>query len=59
MLGGIVALYANGREEQNIYILTGGIVLLMLGIYRVSRTVPSKSEKEEPSFIREEKIEEE
>lgn len=54
-----MALYANGREEQNIYILTGGIVLLMLGIYRVSRTVPSKSEKEEPSFIREEETEEE
>ena len=58
-MGGIVAFYANGKEEQNTYILIGGIILLMLGVYRISRTIPSKSEKEEPSFIHEEKQEEE
>jgi len=31
----------------------GGIVLLMLGIYRISINIPSK-EEEEPNFIKEE-----
>jgi hypothetical protein len=32
----------------------GGIILLMLGIYRISSTIPSKAEKEDPNFIKEE-----
>ena len=44
--GAVVALYANGSKEQNQYILIGGIVLLMVGIYRLSRTIPSKRDKE-------------
>lgn len=47
ILGAAVALYANSEEEQNQYILIGGIVLLMIGIYRVSRTIPSKKEIED------------
>lgn len=46
LLGAIIALYANSNENQNQYILIAGIVVLMIGIYRVSRTIPSKNDKE-------------
>ncbi|RED49618.1 hypothetical protein [Seonamhaeicola aphaedonensis] len=42
VIGATIALYANGIKEQNQYILIAGIVLLMVGIYRLSRTIPSK-----------------
>ncbi|WP_299549617.1 hypothetical protein [Seonamhaeicola sp.] len=42
IIGAIVALYANSSKEQNQFILIGGIVLLMAGIYRISKTIPSK-----------------
>lgn len=47
IVGGIIAIYAQAREEQNQYILIGGIVILMLGIYRISRNIPSKFEDSE------------
>ena len=57
-LGGAIALYAQAEKEQNSYILIGGIVLLMLGIYRISRNVPSKFENQkEESFVKSEQDE--
>ncbi|TYA71674.1 hypothetical protein [Seonamhaeicola marinus] len=53
LLGAIVAMYANSSEEQNIYILIVGIIMLMLGVSRIARTIPSK--KEEENFIKTEK----
>ncbi len=51
--GGLVALYAQAQEQQNIYLLMGGIVLLMLGVYRTSRNIPSKYDKQdEETFIK-------
>lgn len=51
--GGIVAIYAQAEAQQNTYLLIGGIVLLMFGIYRTSRNIPSKYEKQdEESFIK-------
>jgi hypothetical protein len=47
LTGGIVAIYAQAEEEQNQYILIGGIMVLMLGIYRISRTIPSKKDQED------------
>ncbi|WP_299114168.1 hypothetical protein [uncultured Winogradskyella sp.] len=59
ILGGAVAIYANAEEEQNIYVLVGGIVLLMFGIYRISRGVPSKFDNpQEETFVKTEYIEE-
>ena len=52
VVGGVVAIYAQAQQEQNIYILIGGIVLLVFGIYRTSRNIPSKFDKEEESFIK-------
>jgi uncharacterized membrane protein YccC len=51
--GGIVAIYAQAQEKQNMYLLMGGIVLLMFGIYRTSRNIPSKyHNQEEETFIK-------
>lgn len=44
LIGAIVAIYAKTGTEQNQTILIAGIVLLMLGVYRVSKSVPSKEE---------------
>ena len=59
VVGGIIAIYAQADAEQNTYLLIGGIVLLMFGIYRTSRNIPSKYEKqEEESFVKSEKVDE-
>jgi len=59
VVGGIVAIYAQAEEKQNTYLLIGGIVLLMFGIYRTSRNIPSKYDnQEEESFVKSEKIDE-
>jgi len=42
LVGGIVAIYAKSGEQQDIYILLGGIMLLMIGLYRLSKGIPSK-----------------
>lgn len=47
IVGAFVAMYAKTNADQNQFVLIGGIVLLMLGIYRVSRTIPSKNEDTE------------
>lgn len=58
VVGGLIAFYAQAQQEQNSYILIGGIVLLVLGIYRTSRNIPSKHDKPEESFIKSEKEDE-
>ena len=47
VLGAIVAIYAKTGTAQNQYILIGGIVVLMVGIYRISKTIPSKNYDED------------
>jgi len=49
LIGAIIAIYARVEERQNDYILIVGIVILMIGIYRVSRTIPSKHDREDAS----------
>ena len=44
-----IAIYSNAKANQNQYILIGGIVVLMIGLYRISRNLPSKKEKEDQS----------
>lgn len=43
-VGGIIALYANAEEQQEMYILLIGIMILMFGLYRLSRGISSKNE---------------
>lgn len=45
LVGGLIALYAQAGETQNQYLLIGGIVILIMGLYRISRNVSSKSER--------------
>lgn len=49
IVGGFVAIYAKAGVEQNQYVLIGGIVLLMLGVYRISRRIPSKNDADTTS----------
>lgn len=49
IIGGFIAIYANAGMDQNQYILIGGIVLLMIGVYRISRNIPIKNDREAPS----------
>ncbi|MDP5157543.1 MAG: LPXTG cell wall anchor domain-containing protein [Flaviramulus sp.] len=46
IVGGFVAMFAKTGTSQNQYILMSGIVLLMIGVYRISKTIPSKTENE-------------
>ncbi|RIA09551.1 hypothetical protein OE09_1389 [Flavobacteriaceae bacterium MAR_2010_72] len=46
-IGGVVAVYAQAQEDQNQMILIGGIVVLMIGVYSVSRGIPGKSNEED------------
>lgn len=47
IIGAIVAFYAKTGIGQNQYILIGGIGMLMIGIYRISKSIPSKNQEEE------------
>ena len=47
VIGACVAMYSKVEEQQNQYVLIAGIVLLMIGVYRVSRSIPSKHEQEQ------------
>ena len=46
LIGCIVAIYAQAEEKQNVAVLITGIVLLMFGVYRISKTIPSKYDRE-------------
>lgn len=46
VLGAVIAIYSKYETTQNEYILIGGIVVLMIGVYRISRSVPSKHDRE-------------
>ena len=47
LIGGIIAFYAQAGTVQNEYVLVAGIFVLMMGVYRISRNIPSKYDKED------------
>ena len=47
LLGAVVAMYAKAGKQQNQFVLITGIVILMIGIYRISKTIPSRKDKKE------------
>ena len=57
IIGGIIAIYANATEKQNIFLLIGGIAILMLGIFKLQATIPSRKDKK--TFIESEPTDEE
>ncbi len=46
IIGGFIAFYAQAGADQNQYVLVAGIFLLMMGVYRISRNIPSRNESE-------------
>ncbi|MEO6348295.1 MAG: hypothetical protein ABIO60_10350 [Aquaticitalea sp.] len=46
VIGGIIAIYAQSGTNQNQYVLVVGIFVLMMGVYRISRNIPSKQDDE-------------
>lgn len=46
-IGAIIALYAQNRENQNEALMIGGIVLLIIGVYRISKNIPSKNDDDD------------
>lgn len=46
-VGAILALYGQNQEEKNEALLIGGIMLLMIGVYRISKTIPSKRDSDD------------
>lgn len=54
---GVVAIFIADTEDKNdVYILSGGILLLMFGLYGLSRGISNT--KPEETFIKTEKIKE-
>lgn len=47
LVGGMIALYANAEEQQEMYILLIGIMILMFGLYRLSRGISNRNENSE------------
>ncbi len=43
-------MYAKAGEQQNQYILISGIVVLMIGVYRISKTIPSKRDNNQKEY---------
>lgn len=43
VVGAFTAMYAKVGEHKNQLVLMVGIVLLMIGVYRISKTIPSRN----------------
>ncbi len=54
IIGSYVAISAKSGTGQNEYILISGIALLMIGIYRISKTIPSRNDDETNDNTKEE-----
>ena len=54
VIGGVIAIYAEPGDGQNTYILLAGVMLLMIGLYRLSKGISSKKYNEETDFVKEE-----
>lgn len=46
LAGALVAMYAKTSANPKQYWLIIGIVLIMLGVYRIARTIPSRNDDE-------------
>jgi len=51
LIGAGIAFYAESGEDQNTYVLISGIVILMIGIYRISKNIGDKPKGPE-GFVR-------
>ena len=44
--GSLLAFYSESGMGKNTFLLIAGIALLMIGVYRLSKKIPSKYEEE-------------
>ncbi|WP_136480849.1 hypothetical protein [Cognatitamlana onchidii] len=56
IIGAFIATYSKVGEKQNQFLLIAGIVLLMLGIYRIARTIPSRGDGEDENHNAKEEL---
>ena len=54
LVGGLIALYANAEDEQELYILLIGIMILMFGLYRLSRGISDRKLNSEETINQDE-----
>ncbi len=54
LIGGIITIYANADEGKELYLLLIGVMILMFGLYRLSRGISSRHEKPEDTINHEE-----
>lgn len=54
-LGAIIAMYAKVDANQNQFILIVGIIVLMIGVYRISKSIPSRHERGHDDSVDEDK----
>ena len=51
IVGAFTAMYAKVGEHKNQLVLMGGIVLLMIGVYGISKTIPSSNKNENDEHL--------
>jgi hypothetical protein len=44
LIGGILALYEQSRNEANQYVIILGLAMLMVGVYATSRRIPKNND---------------
>ena len=47
--GAVLAFYGESESGKSTFLLISGIALLMIGVYRISKTIPSKNDEEHDS----------
>ena len=53
IIGALITVYIKIEDHQ--YLLVLGIVMLMYGVYKISKTVPSKQDREGDSPVKDNK----
>ena len=46
LLGGILALYEQSKDDPNQYLVIIGLAMLMVGVYTTARRIPEKKNSE-------------
>lgn len=51
LIGAVSAFYGKNLETQNNMFLIIGMMLVLIGVYRISKRIPSKNEDNDNSFL--------
>lgn len=47
VIGIIIGFYGSNQNPKNEIFLVAGIILIMIAVYRISKTIPSKADSDE------------